>query len=198
MPNESTNDQFYLIFISENLKRLRAAHNLTTTQVASAIHKSRQGYVNYESGNRDIGIRELLKLAEFYGVTLDELTGNPFSLRNEKPLAFRSYERVDGQLQLTEPKTISTINDDVALVKQGETQIEFFWKTQAYHKGNVMLFDYYDRIYTSKVHYQKDGGGYFYINDEPFFFTKANAENILYLGVFHSVLKKDFTIPNFF
>jgi transcriptional regulator with XRE-family HTH domain len=191
-------ENLHLFIISENLKRLRSSHNLTTAQVAAAIHKSRQGYANYEAGNRDIGVRDLMTLADFYGVTIDDLVGNPFSLRNDKPLSFRSYERVDGQLQPISPITISTVNDDVVLVRQGDNRVEFYWKTQKYHKGRVMLFDYYDRVYTSKVHFHKDGGGFFTINDEPFFFTKANAENIVYLGVFGSSLRKDFSIPNFF
>lgn len=198
MPNFDIDDTLHLLFISENLKRLRSTHNLTTAQVAAAIHKSRQGYANYESGTRDIGVRDLMTLADFYGVTLDDLVGNPFSFRNGKPLAFRSYDRVDGQLQVTNPISVSTANDDVVAVRQGDQRVEFYWKTQLYHKGRVMLFDYYDRIYTSKVHYHKDGGGFFIINDEPFFFTKANAENIVFLGVFCSSLKIDFPISNYF
>ncbi len=198
MSDLTTNDDFNLLFISENLKRLRISHNLTTTQVAKVIKKSRQGYLNYESCIREIGIHDLITLSGFYGVSVDDIVGNPFTLRNEKRVSFRTYELIEGEFKHVMPQAITTTNDDVICVKRNDNHTDFFWRTQAYHKNDVMLFDYYDRTYISKVHYNKDGGGFFYINEEPFFFTKANADYIIYMGVFNSSLTKGFQIPNFF
>jgi transcriptional regulator with XRE-family HTH domain len=198
MSNLSSNDDFNLLFISENLKRLRLAHHLSTTQVAKVLKKSRQGYLNYEGAIREIGIHDLITLSGFYGVAVDDIVGNPFTLRNEKRISFRTYELIEGEYKHVMPQSVASAKDDVICVKRNDHQTDFFWRTQVYHKNVVMLFDYYDRTYISKVHYNKDGGGFFYLNDEPFFFTKANAEHIIYIGVFNSTLTKEFQIPDFF
>jgi transcriptional regulator with XRE-family HTH domain len=109
----NTEDDFNNLFICENLKRLRLAHNLTTTHVANVIKKSRQGYLNYENGSREIGIHDLIKLSQFYGVSIDHITGNPFSNRNKNTLAFRTYEIVDNEFKQVLPFSINPQNEDV-------------------------------------------------------------------------------------
>ena len=133
----NTEDDFNNLFICENLKRLRVSHNLSTTQVASVIKKSRQGYLNYENGSREIGIHDLIKLSQFYGVSIDHITGNPFSNRISHTLAFRTYEMVDNELKQVLPYNINAENDDVILVRYSEHKIDFFWRTQTYHKNCI-------------------------------------------------------------
>jgi len=191
-------DDFNNLFISENLKRLRLAHNLSTTQVATVIKKSRQGYLNYELGSREIGIHDLVTLSGFYGASIDEMVGNPFTMRNEKRLAFRTYEYLEGELKQVMPISITTANDDVICVKHDENHIDFFWRTSTHQKNRIMLFEYYNKAYVSKVYYNKDNSGFFFIEGEPFNFTKAHAENIVYKGVYASSITKEFHIQNFF
>lgn len=194
----STDEDFNNLFICENLKRLRQAHQLTTTDVANILKKTRQGYLNYENGAREIGIHDLIKLSGYYGVSIDEIVGNPNTHRAEKQLSFRTFEMVDGELKQVMPIPISPVNDDVICVKYDDRQVDFFWRTQVHHKNKLMLFEYYNRPYVSKLFYNTDGSGCFFLHDEPFTFTKAHAENIVIIGVFSSKLTKDFTIPNFF
>jgi transcriptional regulator with XRE-family HTH domain len=194
----NTEDDFNNLFISENLKRLRLSHNLTTTHVANVIKKSRQGYLNYENGSREIGIHDLIKLSNFYGVSLDHITGNPFSNRSDNKLAFRTYEVIEKELKRVLPSSINTEYDDVILVRYNEHKIDFFWRTQTYHKNHVMLFEYYSRPYVSKIFYNTDGSGSFFINDEILNFTKAQAENLIITGICAGSISKEFQIPNFF
>lgn len=193
----NTEDDFNNLFISENLKRLRLAHKLSTTHVADVIQKSRQGYLNYENGTREIGIHDLIKLSEFYGVTIDHIIGNPFSNKNNKQISFRTYQKIDKELKSISPITITTEHDDVILVSD-EHQVDFFWRTQLYHKNIVMLFEYYSRPYVSKIYYNNDGSGSFFMNEELYNFTKANAENIVIIGVYAGTISKAFQIPGFF
>lgn len=193
-----SDDDFNNLFISENLKRLRLANNLSTVQVAQIIGKSRQGYVNYESGAREISIHDLITLSGFYNVRVDEIIGNPYSNRNEKALTFRTFEHIGNIIVPSMQITISTINDDMIAYKRSDLEIDFFWRTQKNQKNRVMLFEYYDKIYVSKVFFNKELGGFFFIDDEPHYFTKANAENLIFKGVYASTLKKDLVIENFF
>lgn len=198
MENKKSEEDFNKLFISESLKRLRLKHDLSTTDVAKIISKSRQGYLNYETAAREIGIRDLITLSGFYNTSIDVIVGNPFTLRNNSSLSFRSYEMIDGALKEVMPYTISTMLDDVICVTEDELSRLFFWKTTTIQKGRIMLFEYYNKPYISKVHYNHYGGGHFYINDEPFYFNKAQAENIAFKGVLMSTLEKDMSIPNFF
>ena len=58
--------------------------------------------------------------------------------------------------------SISTINDDMIAYKKSDLEIDFFWRTQKNQKNRVMLFEYYDRVYVSKVYFNKDHGGFFF------------------------------------
>ena len=194
----NTEDDFNNVFISENLKRLRLAHNLTTTHVANVIKKSRQGYLNYENGTREIGIHDLIKLSQFYGVSIDHITGNPFSSKNNNTLAFRSYEFADNELKQVLPYSFDTKHDDVILVRHSDHKIDFFWRTQTYQKNQLLLFSYYNRTYVSKIFYNTDGSGSFFIHDELFNFTKSQSENIIISGIYTGSILQNFQIPNFF
>jgi transcriptional regulator with XRE-family HTH domain len=185
-------------FVSENLKKLRKHYKLSTTKVAELIGKSRQGYVNYENGTREISLKDLVILSGFYNVSLDVIIGNPYTLVNDKILAFRSFENGEDGLVEVMPFTISTIYDDVICYLENDLKMRFFWKTNLNQEGHVMIFDYYDKTYISKVYFKPTGGGHFYINDKPRYFNKAHAENIVFKGVLMADLNKYMDIPHFF
>ena len=55
----------------KKLKDLRIDSDLYQKEVASILKITRQQYGLYESGKRDIPIDLLIKLADFYGVSVD-------------------------------------------------------------------------------------------------------------------------------
>lgn len=57
------------------LRDLREDHDLTQTQVAKLLSMSQTGYSKYETGENDIPTQVLLKLADFYGTSVDYLLG---------------------------------------------------------------------------------------------------------------------------
>lgn len=59
----------------ERLKGLRMSNNLTQKQVYEAVGMSAIGYQRYEYGNREPAYQNLLALADYFGVSLDYLTG---------------------------------------------------------------------------------------------------------------------------
>lgn len=56
-----------------NLKQLRKFNNLTQLQVANAIGISQRTYSNYEIGTREPDINTIIKLADYFNVTIDYL-----------------------------------------------------------------------------------------------------------------------------
>lgn len=67
------------------IRDLREDADLTQTQVAARLNMSQTGYSKYETGENAVPAPILVKLAEFYGTSVDYLLG----LTNEK----RPYPR---------------------------------------------------------------------------------------------------------
>lgn len=59
--------------ISENIKKLRLKNGLKQSEVSSQLKISQPEYSRYENGEREPKADLLIKLAEHYKTTLDEL-----------------------------------------------------------------------------------------------------------------------------
>ena len=70
---------------SEQLVTLRKARGLSQAQVAKAVHVAPRAYQNYEYDEAEPRLSTLIRLADFYQVSLDDLVGRPFPL--SKPSA---------------------------------------------------------------------------------------------------------------
>ena len=57
------------------IRDLREDHDLTQKQVAAKLNCSQQVYSNYELGQRDIPTDILIRLSNFYGVSVDYILG---------------------------------------------------------------------------------------------------------------------------
>ena len=67
------------IQLAANLRRLRTDHGYTQTQIAERLNISRQAYSNYETGKRIPDLDILIRIADIYHVTLEELIMQPCS-----------------------------------------------------------------------------------------------------------------------
>ncbi|MGN1417710.1 MAG: helix-turn-helix domain-containing protein [Acutalibacteraceae bacterium] len=64
----------------QRIRNLREDRDLNQTKVAKYLGMSQTGYSKYETGENDIPTSILIKLADFYGVSVDYLlnrTDNP-------------------------------------------------------------------------------------------------------------------------
>lgn len=57
------------------IKDLREDHDLTQTEVSKILNCAQQTYSKYELGQLKIDITSLIKLSEFYNVSLDYIVG---------------------------------------------------------------------------------------------------------------------------
>ena len=55
----------------KRLRDLREDHDLTQTDIANLLGIKQTVYSRYERGYQNIPLEHLLKLADYYGVTLD-------------------------------------------------------------------------------------------------------------------------------
>ena len=87
----------------KSLKILRKKRNLTQKDVADAIGITFQTYSYYETGRTNPTPETLCKLADFFGVTIDELLGRTPQLfddaRVERPEIMELYELMTPQQQ---------------------------------------------------------------------------------------------------
>ena len=60
------------IQLAINLRRLRLDHNYTQQQLGKMLNLSRQAYSNYETGKRIPDIDLLIRIADIYGVKLEQ------------------------------------------------------------------------------------------------------------------------------
>lgn len=64
----------------ERIRHLREDKDMNQTQIAKIIDMSQTGYSKYETGENDIPTSILIKLADYYDVSIDYLldrTDNP-------------------------------------------------------------------------------------------------------------------------
>lgn len=63
--------------LAQRLKELREQQELTQKDLARYINKTTQAYSYYERGEREPDIETLIKLADYFSITLDDLVGRP-------------------------------------------------------------------------------------------------------------------------
>lgn len=61
-----------------NLINLRKENKLTQEDIGKILNITSTGYANYENGKREPTIETLIKLADYYNVSLDYLVGRQF------------------------------------------------------------------------------------------------------------------------
>lgn len=68
----------------ERIRALREDHDLTEQKVADLLHVRQQTYDDYERGKTRIPVDSLIKLARFYDVSMDYISGIS-SIKNTFP-----------------------------------------------------------------------------------------------------------------
>jgi transcriptional regulator with XRE-family HTH domain len=72
----------------KKLSELRIKHQLTQEELSKILGVGRSTYAMYEQGNREMDFTALVKLADFYKVSLDYLFG-----RTELPIIPELYTK---------------------------------------------------------------------------------------------------------
>ena len=63
------------MFIYQRIRDLREDHDKTQKDIAELLNMQLTVYRRYETGEREIPLWAAIKLADYYGVTLDYLVG---------------------------------------------------------------------------------------------------------------------------
>lgn len=64
-----------LLMVFRRIRDLREDNDYTQVEIANYLHLNRNVYWRYETGEREIPVWAVIKLAQFYHVTTDYLLG---------------------------------------------------------------------------------------------------------------------------
>ncbi len=76
--------------VSKNIKRLRAAANITQQELADRLNVTRQAVSSWENGKNQPDIQTIEELAKIFDVTVEEVIYGPKTARNRKKLIGRA------------------------------------------------------------------------------------------------------------
>lgn len=65
----------YVMQYYSNLARIRRERGYTQADIAKALGTTQQTINRYEQGQVEMSVQRFIELANFYGITLDELAG---------------------------------------------------------------------------------------------------------------------------
>ena len=66
-----------MIYLAENLKRLRKERRMTQEDVANILSMHRSNYAKIEKGEREVSVTSLVKLSQFFDRSMDDLVLSP-------------------------------------------------------------------------------------------------------------------------
>ena len=98
-----------------NLLNLRKQHNKTQKELAEYLNTKHQTYGAYEKGINEPNIKTLIKLADYYGVSVDYLVGRQWQ-NDIGYLTPQQVECVNYIKQLNETNTIKLLGYLSAMV----------------------------------------------------------------------------------
>ncbi|MFH1288490.1 MAG: helix-turn-helix domain-containing protein [bacterium] len=93
------------IMIGQNLKNLREKNNLSQVVLAKKLGVSRQAVCMWESGKREFGISTLVKIADIFDVSIDEIV-RPGYKRKTCPKLDSRFRGNDGEIRGNDRKSI--------------------------------------------------------------------------------------------
>ena len=77
------------------LRELRKEKNLTIAEIAEKLNLPFETYRSYEIGRRQADYETLIRIAEFYGVSVDELLGREGFTAKERAAGFSETKKID-------------------------------------------------------------------------------------------------------
>ncbi len=86
--------------IANTLKEHRETHPLSQSQLAKLTGISQQKLSYYESGKHSPPIEDCITLADFYGITLDELVGRDYGRETKGNKTYNNFGTHNGNIEI--------------------------------------------------------------------------------------------------
>lgn len=97
-----------------NLKKIREEKGLSQVQVAKDLNLVRSTICQYEKGNRDLGVTMLIKLSDYFNVSIDYLVGKTETKANTEQ--YIDYPQINIEQWKIAKKEKNLSYDDIARI----------------------------------------------------------------------------------
>lgn len=95
--------------IGQNIKRIREEKGMTQQQVAELINMHRSNYSKIESGQREISVDALNKVAKYFGMTIDQIVNFDGAIPQEITVEDKTLMEQVKMIQELEPDEKSMV-----------------------------------------------------------------------------------------
>ena len=89
--------------INENIRALREDHDLTQQEIADLLLIDRKTYNRAEKGTTKLNIEALIKLADYYQISLDKMVGRKIQ-QNNTPISstklLNAYQQAPDKIKI--------------------------------------------------------------------------------------------------
>jgi len=116
--------------IGKIIKKYREEKNLTQKQIADLVHMHRSNYSRVEAGERELSIEAILKIAAFFGMTIDQLV-NEETVPQEVSMEDKNADEQTKLIQQLDEEDKQTIFRLVEKMLTNKKFKEFFSKNIA-------------------------------------------------------------------
>ncbi|MBR3992433.1 MAG: helix-turn-helix transcriptional regulator [Anaerotignum sp.] len=83
-----------MIAFAQRLKELRKAKKVTQQELSEVLGYGSTAVANYESGRNEPSLQDLVRIADFFDISLDNLLGRAYPTQ-EKSDMYASFDRLD-------------------------------------------------------------------------------------------------------
>lgn len=103
-----------------NLKKLREEKGITQLKLATDLNLVKSTICQYEKGNRDLGVTMLIKLSDYFNVSIDYLVG-----RTEEHIKTEEYTEQEKRLVKAFRTLIPSMQENILeLVESMSTNVK--------------------------------------------------------------------------
>lgn len=168
--------------ILNNILRLRKEKDATTAEIAQVLGMTRQGYHSIECGRSVLTLENAVKLARYYGISIEELIQVPFNLQSSmNEITLPLYiENPDGLISEASQRTISNPNHIKCILRDKNNDFFFFESTISPCYGKEMLFYHKEKLKRSVI-YKNSSTSFAYIEDDKI--ITASFKTVHFLAV---------------
>lgn len=117
--------------IGDNIKRIREDKGMTQQQVADLVNMHRSNYSKVESGQRELSVAALNKIARYFNITLDELVNMEGSVPQEVTIEDKTTVEQVKLIQELDPDDKSMIFKMIDTLLTKKKFKDFFQKNVA-------------------------------------------------------------------
>ncbi len=184
------------IEIGNKIKDLRKSNGVKVNDLCNELGITASTYYFYESADRDIPISIVVKIAEFYNISVDDLIGHKVTYNRKNAVSFACFGTS------ADKKFIDQTNDEIILFEKDKNTIFYYVRTMAYNYGSHVLVNENEKTFPAVLTYDSNENLYT-INNlidgtlrilRPQYFK----DNVLVIGLYAGTIDKNIELEQFF